>query len=48
MDFELTDRCKDYQERLLAFMDEHVYPAEPVYREQMRASGNANFHPPVL
>ena len=48
MDFELTDRCKDYQERLLAFMDEHVYPAEPVYHEQMRASGDANFHPPVL
>src|SRR5437773_166936 len=28
MDFELTDRCKDYQERLTAFMDERIYPAE--------------------
>ena len=23
-------------ERLLAFMDSHIYPAEPVYREQRR------------
>ena len=28
MDFELSDRCKDFRERLLAFMDERVYPAE--------------------
>lgn len=48
MDFALTDRCKEYQERLLAFMDEGVYPAEPVYEEQMRESGRPNFHPPIL
>ena len=35
MEFELTDRCKELRERLLAFMDEHVYPAEPVYHEQL-------------
>jgi len=29
-------------------MDEHVHPAEPVYVEQMRASGDPHFHPPVL
>jgi acyl-CoA dehydrogenase len=48
MNFELTDRCKDYQERVQAFMDERIYPAEAIYEEQMRASGNPNFHPPVL
>jgi acyl-CoA dehydrogenase len=48
MDFELTDRCKDYIERVEAFMDAHVYPAEPVYEEQMRESGDPHFHPPVL
>jgi acyl-CoA dehydrogenase len=48
MNFELTDRCKDYQERVAAFMEERIYPAEPVYEEQMRESGNANFHPPIL
>ena len=36
MNFELTDRCKDYQERVQAFMDERIYPAEAVYEEQMR------------
>ena len=48
MDFELTDRCKDLQERVTAFMDERIYPAEAVYEEQMRASGDPNFHPPIL
>ncbi len=48
MDFELTDRCNDFRERLLAFMDEHVYPAEHVYDEQIAASGNPHYHPPVM
>jgi acyl-CoA dehydrogenase len=34
MDFAYDDRTQDLRERLLAFMDEHVYPAEPVFREQ--------------
>ncbi|QBF46979.1 acyl-CoA dehydrogenase family protein [Janibacter limosus] len=46
--FELSERGQDYRDRLLTFMDEHVYPAESVYREQMRASGNPNHHPQVL
>jgi acyl-CoA dehydrogenase len=48
VDFELTDRCKEFQERLQAFMDERVYPAEPVYEEQMQASGDPHHHPPIL
>jgi acyl-CoA dehydrogenase len=48
MNFELTDRCKDYQERVQAFMDERIYPAEAVYEQQMRESGNPHFHPPIL
>jgi acyl-CoA dehydrogenase len=48
MDFELTERCRSLQERLLAFMDEHVCPAEPAYDDQIRASGNPHFHPPVM
>src|SRR6195952_3453156 len=48
MDFELTDRCKDYQERVQAFMDERIYPAEAVYAQQMQDSGNPNHHPAVL
>jgi acyl-CoA dehydrogenase len=48
MDFELTDRCKDFRERLLAFMDEHVYPAETVYEEQLRAAGDPHAQPSVM
>jgi acyl-CoA dehydrogenase len=48
MDFELTDRCTSLQERLLAFMDEHIYPAEPVYHEQLVSSGDPHSHPPIM
>jgi acyl-CoA dehydrogenase len=48
MDFELSDRCKELRERLLSFMDEHVYAAEGVYHEQLAESGNPHFHPPVM
>ena len=46
--FELTDRAKEYQEKLLAFMDERIYPAEAVYEAQMAKSGDPHFHPPIL
>ncbi|NMO04941.1 acyl-CoA dehydrogenase [Gordonia sp. TBRC 11910] len=45
---EFSDRSKAYREDLLDFMDSHVYPAEKVYEEQMRESGNPHFHPPIL
>jgi acyl-CoA dehydrogenase len=48
VDFEFSQRCQELRERLLAFMDEHVYPAESVYEEQLRASGEPHFHPPVM
>ena len=48
MNFELTERAKEFQGRLQAFMDDRIYPAEVVYHEQMRSSGDPNFHPPIL
>ena len=48
MDFELTDRAKAYQDRLNAFMDERIYPAEAVYTQQMQDSGDPHFHPPII
>jgi acyl-CoA dehydrogenase len=48
MDFELSDRCKELRERLLVFMDEHIYPNESVYEEQLRESGQPHFHPPIM
>jgi acyl-CoA dehydrogenase len=29
-------------------MDEHVYPSEHVYEEQLRESGEPHYHPPVM
>jgi len=48
VDFALSDRCRDLQERLSAFMDEQIYPAEEVYRQQMEAAADPHFHPPIL
>ncbi|MGW4093438.1 acyl-CoA dehydrogenase family protein [Nocardia sp. NPDC004750] len=46
--FELSERSRRYREDLLAFMDEHVYPAEAIYHAQMTESGDPHFHPPIL
>ncbi len=48
MDFEPSKRCLDFKERLGAFMDEHVYPAEPVYEQQLRDSGDPHHQPAVM
>jgi acyl-CoA dehydrogenase len=48
MDFAFSDRCDELRDRLLAFMDEHAYPAEAVYHEQLVASGDPHSHPPVM
>jgi len=48
MDFEPSQRCIEYKERLQAFMDEHVYPAEEVYERQMRESGDPHHQPQVM
>jgi acyl-CoA dehydrogenase len=48
MDFSYSDRVEDYRARLADFMDSHVYPAEPTYREQMEESGDPHHHPEIL
>jgi acyl-CoA dehydrogenase len=48
MDFEPTERCREFAARLTAFTEERVQPAEAVYEEQIRASGDPHFEAPVL
>ena len=48
MDFEPSSRTSDLQDRLQAFMDEHVYPAEPVYDAQVAAAANPHEQPQVM
>ncbi|MGI5216943.1 acyl-CoA dehydrogenase family protein [Nocardia sp. CA-290969] len=46
--FTSTDRAREYRQTLLTFMDECVYPAEPVYAEQMAEAGDPHHHPQIL
>ena len=48
MDFEYSDRSKALLEKLNKFMDEVIYPAEPVYEEQMEKAKDRWQLPPVL
>jgi acyl-CoA dehydrogenase len=48
MDFGFDDTTRDLQERLLAFMDEQVYPAERRFREEVENAEDRWGTPPVL
>jgi acyl-CoA dehydrogenase len=51
MDFTFDERTEDLRKQLLAFMDEHVRPAEQVFEEQfaeMEAAGRGWERPPVI
>jgi acyl-CoA dehydrogenase len=48
MDFEPSQRCSEFKERLTAFMDEHVFPAEPIYERQLSESGEPHHQPEVM
>ncbi|KQQ86429.1 acyl-CoA dehydrogenase family protein [Massilia sp. Leaf139] len=41
MDFDYSDRCKELRTRLLAFMDEHIYPNEKAYKQEIDRNGAA-------
>ena len=41
MDFGYDDRTEEFRKRLLAFMDECVYPAEPLFAAQVRDNEQA-------
>ena len=48
MNFEPSQRAKDFQQRLMAFMDESVYGAEEVYAQELAEAGSRHAHPPVM
>jgi len=39
MDFDYSDRTKELQARLLAFMDAHIYPNEGAFDDEVAANG---------
>ena len=48
MDFALDEKTVEMRERLLAFMEEFVYPAEGTFREQADSAPNRWDTPPVM
>jgi acyl-CoA dehydrogenase len=51
MDFQHSDKVRSLQQRLNAFMDEYVYPAEAIFEAQMdaaRESGNRWQPAPII
>jgi len=48
VEFSESERCAEFKERLTAFMDEHVYPAEPEYERQLRDAGDPHHQPEVM
>jgi acyl-CoA dehydrogenase len=39
MEFEYSDRCKELQAKLLAFMDQHIYPNEKAFKAEIDRNG---------
>jgi acyl-CoA dehydrogenase len=39
MEFDYSDRCKQLQEKLLRFMDDHIYPNEKAYKAEIDRNG---------
>jgi acyl-CoA dehydrogenase len=48
MDFTLSDTAQGLRDTLDAFLHEHVYPAEAVYEQQLRAAGDPHAQPAVM
>lgn len=38
MEFDYSAKTKELQQRLLKFMDDHIYPAEKAYKEELQAN----------
>ena len=48
MDFSYSAKTEALRQRLLVFMDEEIYPNEPVYTEQLEAATNRWESPPIM
>jgi acyl-CoA dehydrogenase len=46
--FDISERAEQLQTELLDFVESYVYPAEAIYEDQMRDSGDPHFQPPII
>jgi acyl-CoA dehydrogenase len=48
MDFAYSARTEELRDELLDFMEQFVYPAEPMYERQMAEAGSPHHHPAII
>jgi acyl-CoA dehydrogenase len=48
MDFGFDDRTQELHDKLTTFLDDHVYPAEPVFEAQVAEATDPWARPPVI
>src|SRR3989441_5906595 len=48
MDFAPSSKVREFQDKLIAFMEMYVYPAEAVAHEQIAASGDPHHSPQIM
>src|SRR6185437_11114166 len=48
MDFAYTERVNTLRQRLNDFMEQHIYPNEATYKEQIAMSGNPHHHAGIV
>lgn len=48
MHFEFSDKVKDLQKRVTEFMEEHVYPNEKTYEDQLNEGDSRWIVPPII
>ena len=44
----LSPKAAEYKKKVAAFMDEHVYAAEPIYARQLNEQGDRWKSPPII
>src|SRR5579863_7449344 len=48
MDFAYSDKVNQLRTRLLAFMEQYIYPNQQTYHDQIAASGNPHHHAEII
>ena len=46
--FEFSEKSRRYQEQLTAFMDEHIYPREKEYEQQLHTAQDRFSYLPIM
>jgi acyl-CoA dehydrogenase len=48
VDFSPSPKVRELQDKVTAFMEEHIYPVEAAIENEIEASGNLHHHPQII